>query len=218
MKKIKVLVADDHEIVRYGICSVISTADDIEVVAEAPNGEEAVQRFKEQDPDVCILDIAMPDLNGIETTREIRSYDAHAKIMILTMHLNEEYLKQALNVGALGYLLKNSSKKELLEGIRKVAKGEKVFSEPISKMMAERYIRQARHNDREKESVNITNREKEILRLIVDGYTSHEIAQILHISPRTVDTHRANLMQKLDIKNTAALVRYAIEHGHVEDQ
>lgn len=218
MKKIKVLVADDHEIVRYGICSVISTADDIEVVAEAANGQEAIERYREQDPDVCILDIGMPFLNGIEAAREILSFDSHANIIILTMHVNEEYLNKALNVGALGYLLKNSSKKELLEAIRKVAKGEKIFSEPISKMMAEKYIRQARRNEREKESVNITNREKEILRLIVDGYTSHEIAQILHISPRTVDTHRANLMQKLDIKNTAALVRYAIEHGHVEDQ
>lgn len=216
MDKIKILVADDHEIVRYGICSVLATAEDIEVVGESSTGAKTVEMFKELRPDVSIIDITMPDMNGIETTREIHKIDPKAKILILTMHLNEEYLSQTLKSGALGYMLKNSDKKELLEGIRKVSHGQQVFSEPISKLMADKYVRITRQEEQDKEEVHITNREKEILRLIVDGYTSHEIAQQLFISPRTVDTHRANLMQKLDIKNTAGLVRYAMEHHLVE--
>jgi len=216
MDKIKILVADDHEIVRYGICSVLATADDIEVVGESSTGAQTVEMFKKLKPDVSIIDITMPDMNGIETTREIHKLDPNAKILILTMHLNEEYLSQTLKSGAMGYMLKNSDKKELLEAIRKVYRGRQVFSEPISKLMAEKYVRITREQEKQEDKVHITNREKEILRLIVDGYTSHEIAQLLFISPRTVDTHRANLMQKLDIKNTAGLVRYAMENHLVD--
>ena len=216
MDKIKILVADDHEIVRYGICSVLATADDIEVVGESSTGAQTVEMFKKLKPDVSIIDITMPDMNGIETTREIHKLDPKAKILILTMHLNEEYLSQTLKSGAMGYMLKNSDKKELLEAIRKVYRGRQVFSEPISKLMAEKYVRITREQEKQEDKVHITNREKEILRLIVDGYTSHEIAQLLFISPRTVDTHRANLMQKLDIKNTAGLVRYAMENHLVD--
>lgn len=218
MSNIRVIVADDHDIVRYGICSVLRTAEDIEVVGEAGDGYETVEQYKKHQPDVAIIDITMPEMSGVETTKTIIEYDEDAKILILTMHSNEEYLNKVLGAGAMGYLLKNTDKRELINGIRMVHEGKQVFSESISKMMTERYVRMTRENtSAKKEKVHITNREKEILTLIADGLTSHEIAQKLFISPRTVDTHRANLMQKLNIKNTAGLVRYAVENGLIQE-
>lgn len=211
---IRVLVADDHDIVRYGICSVIDASDDIEVVCEAGSGTEALEQFRKMNPDVCILDITMPEMNGIQTTRAILELEPEARILILTMHINEEYLNQVLNAGANGYMLKNSDRDELLGSIRAVYRGEKAFSQTISKLMTERYVRQVQkpRELQDTEKVNVTRRELEILRLIAEGHTSSEISEILFISPRTVDTHRANLMSKLDIKNAAGLVRYAIEN------
>ncbi len=217
-REIRVLVADDHDIVRYGICSVIDASDDIEVVCEAESGKEAVEQFRKMNPDVCILDITMPEMNGIQTTRAILELDPDARILIVTMHISEEYLNQVLNAGASGYLLKNSDREELLGSIRAVFRGEKAFSQTISKLMTERYVRHIR-NPREyedTEKASITRRELEILRLIAEGHTSTEISEILFISPRTVDTHRANLMNKLDIKNAAGLVRYAIENKLID--
>ena len=215
---IRVLVADDHDIVRYGICSVIDASDDIEVVCEAGSGTEALEQFRKMNPDVCILDITMPEMNGIQTTRAILELEPEARILILTMHINEEYLNQVLNAGANGYMLKNSDRDELLGSIRAVYRGEKAFSQTISKLMTERYVRQVQkpRELQDTEKVNVTRRELEILRLIAEGHTSSEISEILFISPRTVDTHRANLMSKLDIKNAAGLVRYAIENKLIE--
>lgn len=219
MEHIRVLLADDHDIVRFGISSVLQTAKDIEVVAEAASGAQTLERYKQVQPDVSIIDISMPQMSGIETSSRILEYDPEAKILILTMHMNENYLNQVLRVGALGYLLKNSAKDELLDGVRKVASGQTVFSESVSQLMTERYVNQTRRNDEGGgSSVNLTTREKEILKLIADGLTSQEIADKLFISVRTVDTHRANLMQKLKIKNTAALVRYAFEHGYTSGE
>lgn len=217
MESIRVLLADDHDIVRFGISSVLQTAEDIEVVAEAASGAQTIERYKQVQPDVSIIDITMPHMNGIETSEKILEYDPDAKILILTMHMNENYLNQVLRIGVLGYLLKNSAKKELLEGVRKVAERQNVFSESISHMMAEHYVNQTRNDQFEQEqSVSITSREQEILKLIAEGLTSQEIADKLYISVRTVDTHRANLMQKLKLKNTAALVRYAFKHGYTK--
>ncbi len=218
--KIKVLVADDHDIVRYGICSMINSSNDIEVVCEVGNGKEAIEQFREGRPDICIIDITMPEKNGIETTHNILEIDPDAKILILTMHINENYLNQVLNAGASGYLLKNSARGELLGSIRNVYNGNKAFSRAISKLMTERYVRnlQQSYSPDQPGTVHLTNREKEILKLIAEGYTSHEISKILFISPRTVDTHRSNLMQKLEIKNTAGLVRYAFENNMITRQ
>lgn len=218
MESIRVLLADDHDIVRFGISSVLQTAEDIEIVAEAASGAQTIERYKQVQPDVSIIDITMPHMSGIETSEKILEYDPDAKILILTMHMNENYLNQVLRIGALGYLLKNSAKKELLEGVRKVAERKNVFSESVSRLMTESYINQTRSNQVEQEqSVNVTAREQEILKLIAEGMTSQEIANKLYISVRTVDTHRANLMQKLKLKNTAALVRYAFKHGYTGD-
>lgn len=213
MKPINVLIADDHYLVRYGIRSAIDKSDDINVVGEAGSGQEAIELFEKLKPDVSLLDISMPNMSGIETTRSLIKLDPKAKILIISMHVNEEYLNQVLNAGAVGYLFKNCSSQELLDGIRAAAVGQKVFSKKISDLMADRYVNQ--HSD--DLGTILTPREKEILELISQGNTSQKIAEKLIISPRTVDTHRTNLMRKLEIKNTAGLVRYAIENGYIND-
>jgi two-component system response regulator NreC len=215
MNRIRVLIADDHDIVRFGIVTVLNASPLIEVVAEVTNGEEALEAYSSLKPDVCMLDISMPGMSGIETATEIRKHHPNAVILILTMHQNEEYLNQALKAGASGYILKQSSIKELVSAIRDVHQGRTVFSDPIAKMMADQYVRHAvsGHDLSEDDAIRLTRREKEITKLIVDGKTSQEIADVLFISPRTVEAHRANLMQKLGLKNTAALVRYAVANG-----
>jgi len=216
-QRITVLVADDHDLLRYGIRSMIDSADDIEVIGEASSGAEAIVLYQEKRPDVCILDITMPERNGIETTREILEYDPHARVLILTMHIGEEYLDEVINAGANGYMMKDSARNELLECIRAVHRGEKVFSQSVSKFMNSCYVRKVQ-SDKEQDKAagaQLTRREREVLQLIAEGNTSSEISEKLFISPRTVDTHRANLMSKLDIRNTAGLVRYAIEKNIV---
>lgn len=219
MNKIRVLVADDHDIVRYGICSALKSSADVEVIGEASTGRQASDLYDKLKPDVILLDISMPDLNGIEATREIVKKHPAAHVLILTMHLNEEYLNQVINAGALGYLLKNADIEEMLSGIRMVAKGKQVFSGEIARLMTEKYIRTAQdgYDGKSMNTPRLTRREKEILQKIAEGKTSQEIADVLFISPRTVDTHRANLIQKLGVKNSAGLVRYAIERNLLTD-
>lgn len=216
MAAISVLIADDHEIVRYGISTYLSSSKDIEIVGEASTGEECIELFKEAHPDVCLLDIGMPNKNGIETAKTIRSLEEDTKILILSMHINKQILSDVLEAGINGYLLKNTDKADILHGIRAIMKGQQVFSDPISDLMKESFLNKNYKRD-SKDNNEITNREYEILQLIVDGLTSKEIAEKLYISPRTVDTHRANLMQKLELNNIAELVRYAIENELVSN-
>jgi DNA-binding NarL/FixJ family response regulator len=215
MSKIRVLIADDHDIVRFGIVTVLNASERIEVVGEVANGEEALESYARLLPDVCLLDISMPKMSGIESTIAIRREHPNAVILILTMHQNEEYLNQALKAGAAGFILKQSSIKELVAAIDDVHQGRTVFSEPIAKLMADQYVRHAISgiDSISEDAIRLTRREKEITKLIVDGKTSQEIADILFISPRTVEAHRANLMQKLGLKNTAALVKFAVANG-----
>ncbi len=214
MAPTSVLIADDHEIVRFGISTYLSSAEDVEIVGEASTGEECIKKFKEKKPDICLLDIGMPDKNGIETAMAIRELDEDVKILILSMHINKEILTEALEAGINGYLLKNTDKADLLTGIRAVMKGQQVFSDPISNLMKESFLTR-KDKSKPPTTPEITKREQEILQLIVEGLTSKEIAEKLYISPRTVDTHRANLMQKLELNNIAELVRYAIKHDLV---
>jgi DNA-binding NarL/FixJ family response regulator len=210
MASISVLIADDHEIVRYGISTFLSSADDIEVVAEASTGEECIELFKEKEPDICLLDIGMPEKDGVETAKVIRSLNVETKILILSMHINRKIVSNVLEAGINGYLLKNTEKADILHGIRAIMKGQQVFSDPISDLIKQTFLNQ-NHGPKSGGNHDVTERELEILQLIVDGLTSKEIADRLYISPRTVDTHRANLMQKLELNNIAELVRYAIE-------
>ncbi|MDZ7658363.1 response regulator transcription factor [Fodinibius sp.] len=214
MTEISILIADDHEIIRFGISTYLSSSEGIEIVGEASTGEECIQLFQETHPDICILDIDMPDKNGIETAKEIRELEGDTKILILSMHINKDILRDALEANVDGYLLKNTEKADLLHGIRAIVKGQQVFSDPISNLMKESFLNKSSQSV-SYDHQHITDREQEILQLIVDGLTSKQIAQELYISPRTVDTHRANLMEKLELNNIAELVRYAIQHNLV---
>ena len=215
MDKIRVLLADDHTLIRSGIATLLQNAKDFQVVGEAEDGEEAVRKTGELKPTVVILDLSMPKLSGIEATKQIRQKFPQVNVLVLTMHENEEYVYQILKSGAAGYVLKSAGKDELIAAIRAAAKGEKFFSPRISQIMAEGYVRRVEQASAESRpgDVPLTRREREILSMVVDGLTNQQIADHLFISPRTVDTHRTNIMQKLDIHDLATLVRYAIEHG-----
>ncbi|MCW9707861.1 response regulator [Fodinibius salsisoli] len=211
MTPISVLIAEDHEIVRYGISTYLSSAEDITIVGEASSGDECLTLFKKTKPDLCLLDISMPHKDGIEAARLIRKIDQEVKILILSMHTDRQKLTDVLKAGIDGYLLKNIEKADILHGIRAIMRGHQVFSKPIAEMMITSFLDQEIPPDPDIQT-DISKREQEILELIVKGMTSKEIAQELYISPRTVDTHRSNLMEKLDLHNTADLVRFAITH------
>ncbi len=215
MKTTKILIVDDHEVVRDGLKNILNSMDNISIAGEAGNGEDAVKMYSSLKPDLVIMDISMPGMNGIEATRVIKEKDPDARILILTMHDNQEYLNQIIRSGAKGFILKNTDKEELLEAVKTVAGGENFFSKDISKLIIDNYIRSAKETEKTDayKEVPLTKREIEILKLIASGYSNQEIANILYISYNTVDTHRKNIMHKIAIKNTAGLVRYAIEKG-----
>jgi DNA-binding NarL/FixJ family response regulator len=215
MKNIKILIVDDHEVVRDGLKNILLSLNNTAIAGEAANGEDAISMYDSLKPDLVIMDISMPGMNGIEATRIIKENDPNAKILILTMHDNQEYLNQIIRSGAKGFVLKNTDKEELLDAVKTVAGGENFFSKDISKLIIENYIRSAKETDKNEgyKEVPLTKREIEILKYIAEGNSNQEIANKLYISYNTVDTHRKNIMHKLSIKNTAGLVRYAIEKG-----
>jgi DNA-binding NarL/FixJ family response regulator len=215
MKNIKILIVDDHEVVRDGLKNILLSLNNMAIAGEAANGEDAISMYDSLKPDLVIMDISMPGMNGIEATRIIKENDPDAKILILTMHDNQEYLNQIIRSGAKGFVLKNTDKEELLDAVKTVSGGENFFSKDISKLIIENYIRSAKETDKNEgyKEVPLTKREIEILKYIAEGNSNQEIANRLYISYNTVDTHRKNIMHKLSIKNTAGLVRYAIEKG-----
>ncbi|MBI3585634.1 MAG: response regulator transcription factor [Ignavibacteriales bacterium] len=215
MDKIKILLADDHALIRSGITTLLQGSADFFVIGEAKDGVEAIQKAKELNPDVIVIDLSMPKLSGIEATKIIKKKHPHIRVLVLTMHENEEYVYQILKSGASGYVLKSAGKEELSSAIRSVARGEKFFSPRVSQIMTEGYLRRAEEDEVKgrQDDVPLTRREKEILALVANGLTNQQIADQLYISPRTVDTHRTNIMQKLDIHDVVNLVRYAIDHG-----
>jgi DNA-binding NarL/FixJ family response regulator len=215
MKNIKILIVDDHEVVRDGLKNILLSLNNVSIAGEAANGEDSISLYDSLKPDLVIMDISMPGMNGIEATRIIKENDPNAKILILTMHDNQEYLNQIIRSGAKGFVLKNTDKEELLDAVKTVAGGENFFSKDISKLIIENYIRSAKDSDKNEgyKEVPLTKREVEILKYIAEGNSNQEIANKLYISYNTVDTHRKNIMHKLSIKNTAGLVRYAIEKG-----
>ncbi len=220
MKKISVLIADDHALIRTGIATLLQHYDDFAVVGEATDGAEAVEMTGKLQPDVVLIDLAMPRVNGIEATRLIRERYPNTKVLVLTMHENDEYISQIFKAGASGYVLKDASRDELCRAIRAVAKGEKFFSARVSDIIVENFIKRKEtpHDELSSADIPLTKREKEILALVAEGLTNQQIADKLFISPRTVDTHRTNIMQKLDLHDVASLVRYAIKHGLVRPQ
>jgi DNA-binding NarL/FixJ family response regulator len=222
MRKTRILIADDHDVVRSGLRLLLRSSPEFSIVAEAANGEEAVQLAESLKPDVAIIDISMPVVDGIEATRRIKTGFPDIKVIILTVHEDEEYVYRILRAGASGYLVKNASKAEIFRAIRAVLSGERFFSPGISNLIVDGFISRARgqENPEEKRADAstgvLTKRETEILQYIAEGYTNRQIADKLFLSFRTVNTHRANLMQKLDIHDTAGLVRHAITLGLVK--
>jgi two-component system response regulator NreC len=214
MTKIRILLADDHPLVRSGLMALLEPLKEFQVIGEAGDGREAVALTKKLKPDVVVIDLSMPVMSGIEATRVIREETPTSKVLVLTMHENEEYVFQILRSGAGGYILKNCSRDELASAIRAVAKGEKFFSPKVSEMMVQAYLRKA--EAREASPVGgsdtpLTPRESEVLACVAQGMTNQEVAAKLFISVRTVETHKTNIMQKLGIEDTAKLIRYAVE-------
>ena len=213
MNKIKVLIVDDHLLVRSGIKSLLEDVEEIKVIDEAENGAEAITKAVEHNPDVILMDISMPDMSGLEATAKIKKRLHYANVLILTMHENEEYIYSALKLGASGILHKNISKEELSLAIKTVAAGKRYFGLSISQIVIENLVKKFDESMDSKYSIILTKREKEVLNLIAKGFSNQEIADSLGISPRTVDSHKTNLMQKLNIKSSAALTKYAIENN-----
>lgn len=214
MAPIRILLADDHPLIRSGMQTLLQGVEGLEIVGEAEDGEEAVIKTGELSPDVLIIDISMPKLSGIEATKIIKQKFPKTRILALSMHEDEEYVTQVLKSGANGYIVKSSEKEELISAIRAVASGDDFYSAKISGMMIKNYLTASgiRPDPADHLQVPITKREREILRLIAQGLTTKEISEKLFISHRTVDTHRTNLLRKLKLRNTAALVRFALEN------
>lgn len=207
-----VFIADDHKMFRDGLKAQLNNVKDMVVVGEASDGREAVKMVEKLKPDVVVLDIAMPMLNGIEATRNILKSLPDVKVVVLSMHADHIYVVEALKAGAEGYLLKEESFEQLIEAINTVLRGKVYLSKSLEEVMMEDLVRQIRQGDVDTLVDPLTSREKEVLQLIAEGKTSREIADILYISTTTVDTHRKNIMDKLSIRNTAGLVKYAIKH------
>jgi DNA-binding NarL/FixJ family response regulator len=213
--KIRILLADDHTILRDGIKSLLENDPNIVVVGEAENGHAAVKLACQLEPDVVLMDIAMPILNGLEATRQIKRDVPKVKVLILSMHDDDAYIQQALTYGAMGYILKDASASELLSAIFTVHKGEAVLSPPITRLVIEDYLRWGGIQNNSTYN-GISPREHEVLQLIAEGYNNKEIAKILSIAIKTVQTHRSNLMKKLDLHDNGELIKYAIQKKIIE--
>jgi DNA-binding NarL/FixJ family response regulator len=206
---ITVILADDHPVVRDGLCFLLNAQSDIKVIGTADNGHEAVQLAEKLSPNVAVMDIAMPLLNGIEATQQITTTCPHTRVMILSIHFTSVHIQRALQAGAMGYLLKESAGEEVVEAIRTVHEGRRYLSRKIAETVVEDYVRQGGGDVLE----GLSPRERQVLQLIAEGKTSAEAAAILYLSVKTVETYRSRFMQKLGLKDMTALVKFAIQHG-----
>jgi DNA-binding NarL/FixJ family response regulator len=209
---IRVLLADDHKIVREGMRSLLEKEPDIDVVAMADNGRKAIQLARELKPDVAVLDIAMPEMNGIEATRRISSDDPEITVLVLSMHSARRFVTEALSAGAKGYLLKDCASEELVRAIRTVAANETYLSPKVAGVIVKDYLKHSPETTLSPESF-LTNREREILQLISEGKSTKEIAFKLAVSIKTIETHRHQIMKKLNLHSVAELTKYAIREG-----
>jgi DNA-binding NarL/FixJ family response regulator len=216
MKKIKVLIADDHTIVRKGLCSLLKGENDITVIGEARDGKEVIRKVAELSPDVIVMDINMPLLNGIEATRNIKKIHPSMGIIILTMYSDEGYVHEAILAGASGFLIKNTIPQDLCSAIRAVSRGESFLSPAISKTVIERYTKLNPSDKGELKKKDLTSREREVVQLIAEGYSNREISELLFISSKTVEVHKQNIQKKLNISGTALLTQYAIRKGLIK--
>ena len=206
---ITVILADDHPVVRDGLCFLLNAQQDIKVIGTADNGHEAVQLAEKLNPNVAVMDIAMPLLNGIEATQQITTSCPHTRVMILSIHFTSVHIQRALQAGAMGYLLKESAGEEVVDAIRTVHEGRRYLSRKIAETVVEDYVRQGGGDVLE----GLSPRERQVLQLIAEGKTSAEAAAILFLSVKTVETYRSRFMQKLGLKDMTALVKFAIQHG-----
>jgi two-component system response regulator NreC len=213
MSKVRIVIADDHTIMRSGLRLLLEREPDFVVVGEADDGRAATEAVEQHSPDVVVLDIAMPNLNGIEAAARITASHPKTAIIILSMHSDETYVLRALRVGARGYLLKDSAESDLIAAVRTVMKGRTFFSPAISNMLVEDYIRAIRERGVDDSYELLTSRERELLQLVAEGKTTKEIAAELSLSASTVDTHRGNIMRKLNVNSLAELVLYATSRG-----
>lgn len=214
-KKINILLVDDHQIIIDGIKSLLGSVSDMQVMGEASNGKDACDFIKLLMPDVVLMDIDMPVLNGIEATKQIKAQYPQIKIIILSMHHESGLIKTMMNAGANGYLLKNSDQSELLQAIRKVNSGQQFFSSDVTLSLLDKKSDRLSGFGNDSRITELTSREIEILKLVAEGNSNKEIGDALFISHRTVDTHRTNLMKKLGVNNIAGLIRFAIQQGFV---
>lgn len=209
--KIRILIVDDHAMLRDGIRALLDLHDDIEIVGEASEGREAIEKVIELSPDVVVMDIAMPGMDGLEATRRLRKKHPHVKVLVLTQHDNREYVLSAIKAGAAGYVPKRGLGSELVTAIRAVYSGNSFLYPSAAAALIDDYLRQVDEEPYDR----LSNREREILKLIADGHTSREIANMLYISLKTVLGHRTNLMEKLNIHNRTELIKYAMRKGLV---
>lgn len=211
MNPIRVVLADDHRLLRAGIRLLLEGVEGIEVVAEAADGREAVEHVRTHRPHVLVTDITMPELNGLEAAGQVAREFTGTRVLVLSMHANEEFVGQAIRAGATGYLLKDAAPEEVEAAIRTVARGDTYISPAVSKHLVAGYVRQTQGNDSPTEV--LTPRQREVLQLIAEGNTTKQIARKLVISVKTAETHRTQLMDRLDIHDVAGLVRYAVRKG-----
>lgn len=213
MAPLRILLADDHTVVRQGLRKVLEERPDWEVVAEAGDGRDAVRLAEEVKPDVAIVDVAMPLLNGIEATRQIVKRSPSTRVLVLTMHSDEAYVNQILKAGATGYLLKDSADVDLIQAVSAVSQGKSFFSPAVAHLMLNDHVRHLAAKGITDRYESLSEREREVFQLVAEGKANKEIATILSISPSTVETHRARIMEKLDLHSAAEIVLYAVRRG-----
>ncbi|NOX55882.1 MAG: response regulator transcription factor [Planctomycetes bacterium] len=216
MDRIRILLVDDHSVVRAGLRMLLESQPDMEVVGEAEDGRAAIEKTNELRPDIVVMDIAMPEISGLEATERIKAEHPDVKILTLTMHEDERYFFRALHAGASGYMAKGAPPEDFVSAVRAIAQGQAYIYPALTKKLLDEYLTRSSEKAAAEPDDGLTKREREVLRLIADGYTSREIGEMLGISPHTVERHRQNTMAKLGLHSRAELIKYAIRKGLIE--